>query len=104
MWFIFIAACLFIGGLLIPGSRDPQYGHRDALVNSLIRAAGLTPAWRQLRWRTRPQAQRPRSAARHLHGGWKGGGGSRCRDARSGSLQRMVRRCGYSVKTPNQAV
>ena len=33
-------------------------------------------------------------SARHLHGGWKGGGGSRCRDARSRSLQRMVRRCG----------
>jgi hypothetical protein len=40
MWFIFIAACLFIGGLLIPGSRDPQYGHRDALVNSLIASGG----------------------------------------------------------------
>src|SRR6187402_1135819 len=25
-------------------------------------------------------------------GGWQGGGGSRCCDARSGSLQRMVRR------------
>ena len=61
MWFIFIAACLFIGGLLTPESRDPQCGHRVALVNSLIRAAGLTPAWRQLRWRTRPQAQRLRA-------------------------------------------
>lgn len=40
MWFIFIAACLFIGGLLILGSRDPQYGHRDALVNSLIASGG----------------------------------------------------------------
>src|SRR5260221_10123661 len=40
----------------------------------------------------RPKAQRPRSAARHLHGGRKGGCGSRCRDARSGSLQRMVGR------------
>jgi len=33
--------------------------------------------------------QRQRSAARHLHGGRKGGGGSRCRDARNCSLQRM---------------
>jgi hypothetical protein len=45
----------------------------------------------------RPQAQRPRSAARHLHGGRQGGGGSRCRDARSGSLQRMVRRFRFMV-------
>src|SRR6266404_9938110 len=30
------------------------------------------------------------NAARHLHGGRKGGGGSRCRDARSGSLQRRL--------------
>jgi hypothetical protein len=45
----------------------------------------------------RPQAQRPRSAARHLHGGRHGGGGSRCRDARSGSLQGMARRCGLPV-------
>lgn len=33
---------------------------------------------------------RPRNAARHLHGGWKGGGAIRCRDARSGSLQRSL--------------
>ena len=37
------------------------------------------------------QAQRPRRAARPLHGGGKVEAGSRGRDARSGSLQRLVR-------------
>ena len=42
MWFIFITAYLFIGGLLIPRSRDPQYGYRVALVNSLIASGGTS--------------------------------------------------------------
>jgi len=40
MWFMVIAACLFIGGMLPPRSRDRQCGHRVALVNSLIASGG----------------------------------------------------------------
>ncbi len=39
----------------------------------------------------RPQARRLRRLARWLHGGGKAEAGSRCRDARSCSLQRLVR-------------
>ena len=80
MWFIFIAACLFIGGLLIPGSRDPQYGHRDALVNSLIASGGtytrVAPA--SLAHTTQAQRRRPRGAP------------IATATARRRSLQRMV--------------
>jgi hypothetical protein len=38
----------------------------------------------------RPQAQRPRSTARRLHGGGKAEAESSRRDVRSGSLHRLV--------------
>ena len=76
-------------------------------MNSLIRAAGLTPAWRQLRWRTRPRTQRRRSAkyAEGNSGGWwtvsrawllRDGfcGGAAGMTAWSRSLRYPVRRCG----------
>ena len=40
MRFIFIAACLFIRGLLTPQPRGWQCGHSVALVNSLIASGG----------------------------------------------------------------
>ncbi len=57
-----------------PASR-PAVLPQVALVNSLIRAAGLAPAWRQLHWRTRPQAQRPLRAAQPVRAKAVGGGG-----------------------------
>src|SRR5947208_6029754 len=70
------------------------YLRKAALPTIAGRAGGRTTASsvQNERMRSRPKAQRPWSAARHLHGERKGGGGSRCRDARSGSLERMVRR------------
>jgi hypothetical protein len=72
------------------------------LGQRLIRAQGVRGRILSTgRWTERPmstsdpaplrQAQGHAGAARHLHGGWKGGGGSRCRDAEACSLQRFVR-------------
>ena len=43
----------------------------------------------------RPQTQRQAERARHLRGGGKAETGSSRRDARSGSLQRLISRCGH---------
>ena len=40
MWFIFIAACLFITDMLPPRPRDRQCRQQLALVNSLIASGG----------------------------------------------------------------
>jgi hypothetical protein len=75
---------------------SPPLGQR------LIRAQGVRGRILSTgRWTERPmsrsdpaplrQAQGHAGAAPHLHGGWKGGGGSRCRDAEACSLQRFVR-------------
>ncbi len=70
-----------------PASR-PAVLPQVALVNSLIRAAGLAPAWRQLHWRTRPQAQRQRRAG--AMPAWRALRGAGSVTDRSCSLQRLV--------------
>ena len=64
---------------------DPEYKKAQArmlgVLMVLLFVTGLSTAWIKQDW-----------AARHLHGGRKGGGGSRCRDARSASLRAWLGR------------